>query len=86
MIKTLVILVVGIAIGVGGTLTFQNPRGMANKAHSAVNSAESKVEAHSREQCVKDFLTRTHCLNDAKLTQEECDALILKECGDDFTR
>lgn len=81
MVKTLIVLVVGMLLGVGAVLTIQNPHKVAEAVKAFADRVDGKVEAATRKQCVDAFHARTHCYQDHSKSLDECDASIVEECG-----
>lgn len=77
--KIAIVFVLGLVMGVLGTLAFQNPNKAGEVARDGIGSVQTRVEGARRNQCVRDFLDRTQCFQKKK--DSECDALIVQECG-----
>lgn len=77
--KSLLVFVTGLVLGISGTIAFQNPREVGDAARAGISKVQVQVEGARREQCVRDFLDSTNCFQ--RKGAKECDALIVKECG-----
>lgn len=71
--------VIGWALGIIFVKAYQNPREVADAARGSIDAVQTQIEGVRRDQCVRDFLSRTTCFQE--LRASECDALIVKECG-----
>ncbi len=77
--KTILILVVGISLGVVGYITYKDPKGAADTAKRGIDSVQQGVERISRSECVKNFESRSRCYFNKPAA--ECDSLLVRECG-----
>ncbi len=77
--KTAIIFVFGITLGVVGYVAYKDPKGAADTAKRGIDSVQQGVERVSRSECVKRFEANSRCYFTKPAA--ECDSLIVRECG-----
>lgn len=77
--KLLVAVVLGMILGVLGTLAYDDPKSVARTAHKLINKGEEQVKDTKFNNCRTQFLEETSCFQKKK--PEECLKDIDAKCG-----
>jgi hypothetical protein len=79
--KSVVIFVLGLGVGIGGSFAYHNPRAVGKQVQSLGAKVSEQAEVVQTKQCRQTFLEETQCFQDTSKTAEQCERLMDKACG-----